>query len=152
MTDDTDIRIINGHVAKPSTGDAWETPDGKRYWFCAGEYCPGVQWKPSNTAHPSTCSRPPTAASTPAAQAVQKAHREGTMLDLWRGVQTKHTDIMAFFEWLYAQGYEVEFTKDRDPRPVGRPSDLIDRYLGIDRVQLDNERRELLASLDTGGS
>lgn len=66
----------------------------------------------------------------------------------------KHADTMGqrrvlqdFIEWLGEQRLEVAAWNDRGTymRPVTEmPDRMIDRFLGIDPVALENERRELL--------
>lgn len=71
------------------------------------------------------------------------------MLDRWAEVSDLHTFVLSFFEWLEENGIRYEFDyNDACPPDLPsydmKPSTLLDAFLEIDRVQLDDERRELL--------
>lgn len=49
-------RIVHGAPASwEASSNAWVTPDGRKWWFCSGRFCPGLSWPASNTSHPTSC-------------------------------------------------------------------------------------------------
>lgn len=65
-----------------------------------------------------------------------------TMIQKWVDALPEHTFITDFIDWLNSQeNYREQRVIDIHAEKVA------DLYLGIDRVQLDDERRALLASL-----
>jgi hypothetical protein len=74
-----------------------------------------------------------------------------SMLDHWESVSDTYSKLMEFLEWLESKDIHLDtdlVDQDEFPRLDDlKHSALIDRYLQVDRRQLDNERRELLAQL-----
>lgn len=68
-----------------------------------------------------------------------------TALDRWEEIGATHADLMEFVDWLERQGIYLDCEKSAfETIDDNKPSNLIDRYLGVDRVALESERRELL--------
>lgn len=58
-----------------------------------------------------------------------------SQLDHWAEIYLKHKELVEFLE--YSQN-----------NPSMRNSDLADAFLGVDRSQLEKERRELLSKIN----
>ena len=70
-----------------------------------------------------------------------------TQLQLHAKTRNDQIAIITFLEWLEESGMEV-MTKDGG-MVCDQPEHLAQRSLGIDRRQLDKERRAMLAGLNT---
>lgn len=66
-------------------------------------------------------------------------------LDHWADVCDDHSKITEFVDWL--RDHKIVFESEvGDFDRLMTPRDLIDAFFGVDRRELDKERRELLES------
>lgn len=72
----------------------------------------------------------------------------GFMLAHWADVAQDHATVLAFLEWLeteYGIGLDYDNVSSDKPAPLDR-SKLVDEFFGVDRAQLEADRRALLDS------
>ena len=79
-----------------------------------------------------------------------------TQLEKWERVHAQHAALAEFLEWL-EQRAAIELAPQDGTCPFTlcddfKPSNLADRFLGIDRTQLDIERRAVLAEYNVACS
>lgn len=67
-------------------------------------------------------------------------------LNQWAAVKEKHTMICEFINWMeftFDIRLDYDFVSESNPAPIQIES-LVDKFFGVDRQQLERDRRQLL--------